>query len=176
MSDASNAMRSRSAFAATLLTLAILVIIPPATAQLPGPSWARTWQLNRSTICMLGNTAGYVNASVAARWGLVAFDWTTANQIWSPPNVSANGTPCGAVLVEQCRRVKAVDPTTKCMVYRNAELALGWLEPQRAVMDAGHNGWFLQYQTGNPVGMPAGAVYNESAVVYNAFQQVYFWK
>ena len=46
----------------------------------------------------------------------------------------------------------------------NTELALEWLEPQRAVMqDPTKAGWFLQYQSGNPQGAPAGAIYNEDA-------------
>lgn len=51
----------------------------------------------------------------------------------------------GSTLVEQCRRILAVDPTTKCMVYRNAELALGWQEEQRAIMyDPAYAGFFVQ--------------------------------
>ena len=90
------------------------------------------------------------------------------------------------VLVEQCQQIKAVDPTTKCFVYRNTgacgvwyvacgvwradlapphpstmpmtcllpELALEWLEPQRAVMyDPSVADYFLQYLPGNPKGV-----------------------
>ena len=57
---------------------------------------------------------------------------------------------CQESMVEQCRRVKAVDPTTRCFVYRNTELALHWLSSQRAVMDAAHAEFFLRFQsTGN---------------------------
>lgn len=36
-----------------------------------------------------------------------------------PPGAYNTGA---ATLVEQCRQIKAVDPTTKCFVYRNTEL------------------------------------------------------
>lgn len=43
------------------------------------------------------------------------------------------------------------------------ELALEWLETQRAVMyDPTYSGYFLQYQAGNPKGQPAGTIYNEA--------------
>ena len=46
----------------------------------------------------------------------------------------------------------------------NTELALEWLEPQRAAMlDPSKADFFLQYQPGNPSGQPAGTIYNEDA-------------
>ena len=53
-----------------------------------------------------------------------------------------------AVLVEQCRRVKAEGTGTRCMVYRNTELALQWQESSRAAMTRANTeaGWFLRFK------------------------------
>lgn len=60
--------------------------------------------------------------------------------------------------------------------YRNTELALEWLEPQRAVMqDPSKAGWFLQYQPGNPSGTPPGTIYNEDAGGSAAGCRQFFW-
>jgi hypothetical protein len=54
-------------------------VIPFAACTLdapcPAPQWQPTYQMNRSTICQPGNTVGYLNATEAARWGLVSLDW-----------------------------------------------------------------------------------------------------
>ena len=143
---------------------------------LPGRGWSRTWQLNRSTICQPGNTAGYLDAQAAARWGLVSLDWSIANGIWNPSGRPANETTGATTLVEQCRQIKAVDPTTKCLVYRNTELALEWLEPQRAAMqNAADAGLFMTYQAGNPDGKPVGTIYDEDAGGPCAGCHQYFW-
>jgi len=69
-----------------------------------------------------------------------------------------------ATLVEQCRRIKAVDATTKCFVYRNTELALEWMEPHRVVMnDPAFADYFIRYQPGNPSNTTPGTIYNEDA-------------
>lgn len=143
---------------------------------LPQPPWTPTWQLNRSTICQPGNTIGFLNASAAARFGLVSLDWSIASGVWRPAGTQCNATSGAATLVEQCRQIKAVDSTTKCFVYRNTELALEWLEPQRAVMeDPSKAGYFLQYQPGNPEGQPTGTVYNEDAGGPASGCKQYFW-
>ena len=53
------------------------------------------------------------------------------------------------MLVEQCKMVKARGTGTRCMVYRNTELALQWQESSRAAMTAANveAGWFLRYRT-----------------------------
>jgi hypothetical protein len=97
----------------------------------------------------------------------VSLDWSIASGAWRPGGAAqaCNATTGAATLVEQCRRMKAAgDGSVRCFVYRNTELALEWLEPQRAVMlDASKAGWFLQYQPGNPAGAAPGTVYNEFA-------------
>ena len=51
--------------------------------------------------------------------------------------------------MEQCKKIKTINPDVKCFVYRNTELALEWLSSQRAVMDQSHSGWFLNFQGAN---------------------------
>jgi hypothetical protein len=134
--------------------------------------------LNKSTICQPGNTADYLVAADAARFGIVSLDWSIASGAWRPGGAA---TPCSATtgaatLVEQCRRIKAADATARCFVYRNTELALEWLEHQRAVMDdPARASWFLQYQPGNPQGVAAGTIYNEDAGGPAQGCRQYFW-
>lgn len=136
--------------------------VPPCP--LPQAPWPRTWQLNRSTMAQPGNSPGFLDAAAAARFGLVSLDWSIASNVWHPPGTGFNVSTGAATLVEQCRRIKAVDPSTLCFVYRNSELALEWLEPQRAVMvNASTADYFLQYQPGNPDGAAPGSVYVEVA-------------
>jgi hypothetical protein len=88
--------------------------VPPCP--LPVSPWTPTWALNRSTICQPGNTADFLNATQAARFGLISLDWSVANTVWRPAGTPCNATTGAAVLVEQCRQIQAVDPTTKCFV------------------------------------------------------------
>ena len=147
-----------------------LPIVPPCsltqgTPPCPLPAWPPQWALNRSTICQPGAALGesWLNASAAARYGLVSLDWSVANAEWRQGgNVSA--MTGAATLVEQCRRIKQVDPTTRCFCYRNTELALEWMEPHRAVMrDPAFADLFLLNQPGNPANNTPGTPYNEDA-------------
>lgn len=117
-------------------------------------------------------------AEDAARWGLLSLDWSIANGIWDPPGTPDNKTTGASTLVQQCQLIKAVPQAfpTKCFVYRNTELALLWLEPQRAAMlDATMRDYFLQYQAVNPGSVPAGTLYNENAGGPCAGCSQYFW-
>ena len=201
-------------------------IVPPCsmtqgTPPCPLPIWQPVWGVNRSTICQPGNVPSWLDPVAAARWGLVSLDWSIAYDVWRGNGNVSNMTGA-ATLVEQCRRIKAVDTTTKCFVYRNTELAcvmgggegseggmgvpphtpppchvtstlthhpsslththtltppsLEWMEPHRAVMnDPDFAHLFLQYQSGNPSGAPAGAPYNEDAGGPGAGCKQYFW-
>jgi hypothetical protein len=55
-----------------------------------------------------------------AAWGLVTFDWADGGDIWQNQHPHMNE----ALLTEQCKMVKAEGTGTKCMVYRQNELAL----------------------------------------------------
>ena len=119
----------------------------------PPPMWEPVWELNRSTTPWTpwgpeiseGNIPGFVAPKNASRWGWVNFDWSDANAIWQNEFPHMNEQ----VLVEQCRLVKAEGTGTKCMVYRNTELALQWQESSRAAMTAANvkAGWFLRFKT-----------------------------
>ena len=68
----------------------------PVGTACPSPLWKPTWQLNRSTLCNAGgggtNGEGYLNATQAARFGLVSLDWAVAQGVWDPVS-RACGTP-----------------------------------------------------------------------------------
>ena len=87
---------------------------------LPVAPWQRTWALSKSIVCQPGNTPGFLVAADAARFGLVSLDWSIAGGVWRPGGAAqpCNSTTGAAALVEQCRQMKAVDPSVKCFVYR----------------------------------------------------------
>jgi len=117
----------------------------------------------------------WLNATEAARFGLISLDWSVANAEWSKGgNVSA--MTGASTLVEQCRRIKQVDPTTKCFVYRNTILSLEWMEPHRSVMnDPAFVDLFLLNQPGNPANATPGTPYNEDAGGPGAGCRQFFW-
>jgi hypothetical protein len=104
----------------------------------PVPTWAPTWDLARSTAIQPCNATGWYDPVYAAKWGLVSVSPMES----APPD-------CEERLVEQCKKIKTINPDVKCFVYRNTELALEWLGSQRAVMDEAHAGFFLNFQGGN---------------------------
>jgi hypothetical protein len=75
----------------------------------------------------------------------VNFDWADGSGIWQDTHPHNNE----AILVEQCKRVKAQGTGTKCFVYRNTELALQWQETSRAAMTQENvdKNWFLKFKT-----------------------------
>ena len=73
-----------------------------------------------------------------------------------------------ATLSENCRRIKAVSPGTRCLLYHNLELALQSFESQRAVMyDPSFQDWFIQYTDGK--GNKNGVTYNEGGAPGDQF-------
>ena len=57
------------------------------------------------------------------------------------------------LLVEQCARLKALNPGLRCFVYRNLVKALPWFSSVRALVnDPAHAGWFLKSKPGGPFG------------------------
>ena len=126
---------------------------PWAGKPCPPPQWEPTWALNLSTTpwtpwgpeSAFGNIPGYFPATNASRWGWLNFDWSDANKIWQDHFPHPNE----ALLVKQCQQVVAKGTGTRCMVYRNNELALQWQETSRAAMTAENveAGWFLRFKT-----------------------------
>lgn len=136
----------------------------------PTPAWPPEWNLTRSTII---NPSSDDFFSPAHPWGLVALDWTCAHNEWWTGNVT-NST-CEATSVEGCRRLKAAGLATRCFIYHNNELALQWLESQRALLDDPEQaGLFLQYRDtlGGP---PNGTVYLEMYREKYDFGAMGFW-
>jgi len=88
--------------------------------------------------------------------------------IWLAPG-PANAT-CEETSIKGCHLLKANGTATRCFIYHNTELALEWLESQRAVMtDPSKKGYFLQYLNQN--GTKNGTIYNEPITAGNQ----YFW-
>lgn len=134
----------------------------------PPPLWAPTWSLNESTVIETGHTVSFFEPTHS--YGLISLDWSVARGTWFTGNVS-NST-CEATLAENCRRLKQAGKAVRCSVYRNSELALEWLESERAIMaDPRNKDLFLQYLPGNPSGTPAGTLF----VVPNQFGAQYFF-
>jgi hypothetical protein len=69
-----------------------------------------------------GNDSGFLDPEVAAKWGLVDFDWSNAKGAWT----RAKPMDCEERLVTQARMVKSVSPKTRVWVYRNLVKALPW--------------------------------------------------
>ena len=125
----------------TLLFLQFQSIIAREPTVLP--PWPPTYNMSLSTIMMPCNDSGWMNSEFAAKWGLVDFDWSNAKQLW------ANQKPmdCQERLVEQAKRVKAINPSTKIFVYRNLVKALPWYTSVREKLDdANYEGWFLKFR------------------------------
>ena len=66
------------------------------------------------------NQTGFTNASLAAKFGIVDFDWSNAKGAW------ANQSPmdCEERLVTQAAMVKKINPDSHVFVYRNLVKAL----------------------------------------------------
>ena len=106
--------------------------------------WAQ-WNLTLSTVVEPGGdiSPGYFAFPPSRPFGLVSLDWSVANTIWMAANQSESTIE--ATLTENCRRIKAVSPHTRCLIYRNMELALQAMESDRAVMyDPARAGWFIR--------------------------------
>jgi hypothetical protein len=139
---------------------------PPASCALDNGTacaaapWPAAWSLRASSTCYPNHETGYFVPPPGQPWGLLPVSWTNAMDIWKAPD-DFNST-CEAAMREGCRRIKAVDNTTRCFRYNNMELALAFLESNRAVMDADHADWFLQY-VDPATGAKNGTVYVEGS-------------
>ena len=66
--------------------------------------------------------AGFFNASLAARFGIISFDHNNAYKLWYRHIHSGHmptGTTSEEYLVQQCAQVKQVNNRTKCFVAVN---------------------------------------------------------
>ena len=81
----------------------------------PLPAWAPVYSLSGSTVCEPGGdmaNGGYWLPTHP--WGLVSLDWSVAQAIWNKDG-PAKGT-AEATLTENCARIKAAHPGTKCFM------------------------------------------------------------
>ena len=133
----------------------------------PAPHWAPNWNLTQASVVQPGGpnsnrnnqTAGPGNYWMPAdghTWGLVQIDssiFDCRNGAHADPDVGhahrGNTTSCEAASRDNCRLLKANGKATRCMIYHNWELALEWLESQRAAMyDPTKKDLFLQWPNG----------------------------
>ena len=75
-------------------------------------------------------------------------DWSNAKALWvNPPMLDEE------LLLEQCARLKALNPALRCFVYRNLVKALPWYSSVREkVTNPAYAGWFLKSKVGGPFG------------------------
>lgn len=64
---------------------------------------------------MACNSSGWFNASLAAQFGVVTFDWSNAKAQWA----NAKPMDCQERLITQAERTKALNPAAHVGVYRN---------------------------------------------------------
>jgi hypothetical protein len=122
----------------------------------PPPTWAPEWNLTRSTAvqpwCRDPFTPNHP-------WGLISLAW----------DCSEDGAEEAATLAN-CTALKTSGVATRCFAYKNSELALRWLESQRAAMDdPARATWFLRW--------PNGTLYTEpeTSRPHGGFDAQGFW-
>lgn len=116
--------------------------------------------MNRSTIAMPSNSTGFFDPALAAKFGLVSFDHGNARARWITQMGTHSATlpTSEELLLEQCAKVKAVNPHTKCFVYRNGQLGLQWLSSEAAQMyNASAAGLFLHRKSGTIYNDPSSS-------------------
>lgn len=129
-----------------------------ATASLPSPScmlnnescpipreWDTDWSVINST-AMMSSTESPDGFAPVHRWGYVTLDWQCGVQNWI--NEDPSKTTCEATSSQNCATLKQNGAVKRCGIYHNMELALEWLESERAVMDQRHvdADWFLKFK------------------------------
>ena len=113
----------------------------------PPPQWEPRWAMNLSTVTeSAANISGFYDAEKASQWGVITMDWQDGAALWQDALPGHTGEE---VLAEQCKRIKAHGTGTRCMVYRQNELAVQWQESSRAAMTQANvdAGWFLKFKT-----------------------------
>ena len=80
------------------------------------PTYPQTWSMQKSTIAMICNSTGPVDADLGAKWGLTDLDWSGGMNVWSKT------TPMSVeeFMVDNCDAIlNASNGKTACWVYRN---------------------------------------------------------
>jgi hypothetical protein len=109
--------------------------------------WEVDWSVVNST-ALMSVVCSADEFKPVHRWGYVTLDWQTGWKRWV--NQDPRKATCEATSSANCMRLKQAGKVKRCGIYHNMELALEWLESERAVMDDAHikQGWFLTYPNG----------------------------
>uniref|UniRef100_A0A7S4IGH6 Uncharacterized protein n=2 Tax=Odontella aurita TaxID=265563 RepID=A0A7S4IGH6_9STRA len=110
--------------------------------------WDVDWSVLNSTALLSTNPEGYYPPKERT-WGWVTLDWQANRAEWLVDDDPKN-TRCQQVNAANCAALKSEGKVRRCTIYHNLELALEWIESDRAVMDEEHvdAGWFLRYPNG----------------------------
>lgn len=73
------------------------------------PRFPHTYLMQQSTIFMPCNYSGHYNPQVAAKFGIVDFDWSNEKDEW----INDSPMTCKERLLEQARVIKAINNETK---------------------------------------------------------------
>ena len=120
--------------------------VPPTGREYVPPSWEPSWEMNRSISLYWRNGSGLEPPEWYDGYGLVMFDWAHGAQEWindySPMDNAAG-------LAKQCELIKARNPLTRCIVYRNTCIALNQHRHVSSVLDDGaFADYFLRFKPG----------------------------
>ena len=157
--------------------------------QLPSPScmlnnescpiprgWEADWSvLNSSAMMAAAESDG--GFKPVHKWGYVTLDWQAGMLSWlqRPPGSTAPTDPakttCEATSAANCAALKAAGAVKRCGIYHNMELALQWLESNRAVMDDAHikAGWFLTHPNGTVLNTPRTYPHNTTSPLLSQY-------
>jgi hypothetical protein len=119
----------------------------PAQNPCPVPTpWDVDWSIRNSTALMSVDPGGF---DPNHTWGWVTLDWQANRETWLVRD--PNKARCEAANARNCAALKKSGKVRRCTIYHNMQLALQWLESNRAVMDQEHvdAGWFLRFQNGS---------------------------
>jgi len=125
---------------------AIVRYAPPMPPTGIPPSWEPTYEMNKSISLYWRNATGLEPAEYYDGYGLVMLDWAHAAQDWinsySPMDNAAS-------LARQCEAIKARNPLTRCIVYRNTVIALNQHRHISSVLDdPAFADFFLRFKPG----------------------------
>jgi hypothetical protein len=102
--------------------------------------------MNDSTLLYWRNGSGYEPTEVLQRYGMFIFDWAHGAKMWINEYTPMDN---GAVLAEQCRQLKLVNPNAKCLVYRNTVKAMNqFVDVSTLADDPVYEGFFLPWKPG----------------------------
>eukprot|EP01046_Picozoa_sp_COSAG06_P006405 COSAG06_NODE_301_length_17881_cov_19.286976_13_plen_455_part_00 len=112
------------------------------------PPFPSTWSLAGSTVIQAGRKDNWMNASAAAKYGILSIDWANYRRGWDP---KTHALPANdGCMATQAQQIKAQGTTTKVYVYRNVQQALAIESSCYAVMkDERYAGLFLRCKDGS---------------------------